>query len=306
MKEAKIDRVEKLSNEDFLNNYLKKNKPVVVTDAMSSWDLNRFQPDSLKEEFGPEFTQIYNELFDLQNISTLDSYLTSHFSKPEVDCNKYIRWYTKLKDLDFLWSDQIFESLRTSWNHPYFLPRNGMVIPFCSKNNFMDITRERYPYKGLFISGKGARTRLHRDPFNSNAILCQLYGNKHISLFSPDQAPYLMAGKEFVDLKNPDKEKFTAFSKAKPSYELTLYPKEIIFFPAGWFHAVTSTSDSISITWNFVHSSELKKLQTFIKKNPNDDQLEIVRFFLKDYISPNITTDKIAEILEIQTNENIK
>ncbi|WP_394749619.1 cupin-like domain-containing protein [Spongiimicrobium salis] len=294
----KIDKVKKLSKEDFLTNYLTKNKPVVVTDAMDDWDLNRFQPDSLKKEFGAEYTQVYNDLFDLQNVSTLESYLTSNFSKPEENCKEYIRWYTKLKDLDFLWSDDIFKKLKTSWNQPYFLPVSDTIVPYCSADNEIDITTERFPYKGLFISGKGAKTRLHRDPFNSNAILCQLYGEKQISLFSPDQAPYLMNDNEFVDIKNPNLDKFPDFPKAKPTFELTLAPNEVILFPAGWFHDVTSISDSISITWNFVHASELTNFQSFITKHPEDDQLEIVKFFLKDFLSADATPYDISKFLE--------
>lgn len=305
MADKTIDKIEKISRKDFLADYLKQNKPVVVTDAMDSWDLNRFQPDSLKAEFGSEYTQVYNDLFDLQDVSSLDSYLGSNFSKPEIDCKKYIRWYTKLKDVDFLWSDHIFERLKNSWNQPYFLPLNSMLIPFCTEDDTLDITKDRFPYKGLFISGKGARTRLHRDPFNSNAILCQLYGEKQISLFSPSQASYLMDKNEFVNIKNPDLEKFPDFSKAKPTYELTLAPKEVILFPGGWFHDVTSISDSISITWNFVHNSEFRGFESFITQNPDDDQLEIVKFFLKKIISANATSNDISKLLKAKIKERI-
>lgn len=294
----KIERVKKISKKDFFDNYLLKNTPVVITDAMDEWKIQRFQPDSLKKEFGSEYTQVYNDLFDLQNVASLENYLEANFSKPEKKVKEYVRWYTKLKDVDFLWSDFIFDKLQDAWSHPYFLPTDSLLIPPCRKNETIDITQDRFPYKGLFISGKGARTRLHRDPFNSNAVLCQFYGKKEIFLYAPDQEKYVMRGDKFVDITNPDMEKFPNFLKAKPAYHLTLSPGEIILFPAGWFHDVTSVSDSISVTWNFIHVFEFPNFQSFIKKYPQDDQLEIVRFFLKDYLQADATAETISQFLE--------
>ncbi len=300
-----IDRIQKVSKEDFLEKYIKGNKPVIVTDAMHDWDLERFQPETLKKEFGSEYTQIYNDLFDLQNIDSLENYLTANFSKPDKECKNYIRWYTQLKGVDFLWSDEIFVKLKDAWSHPYFVPKNNLLIPFIDADTDKDITEERYPYKGLFISGKGARTRLHRDPFNSNAILCQLYGKKEMLLFAPDQAEYVMNGTEFVDTKHPDLEKFPNYSKATPTYKLVLSPGEIIIFPAGWFHDVTCASDSISITWNFVHASGLKNFQSIILKNPEDDQLEIVKFFLDGQLPADADVNTISQFLEEKFSKSI-
>jgi len=294
----KIERVKKLPKEEFFTNYLLKNTPVIITDAMDNWDIKRFQPESLKKEFGSEFTQVYNDLFDLQNVASLENYLNTNFSKPEKKVKEYVRWYTKLKDVDFLWSDSIFEKLQDAWNHPYFLPKDFLLMPPCHGNQTMDITKNRFPYKGLFISGKGARTRLHRDPFNSNAVLCQFYGEKEIYLYAPDQEKYVMNEGEFVNIINPDMEKFPNFSEAEPTYHLILEPGEIILFPAGWFHDVTSVSDSISVTWNFVHAFELENFQSFIKENPEDDQLEIVRFFLKDHLPSDASVEAISLFLE--------
>lgn len=293
-----IERVEKLSKKDYLNNYILKNKPVIITDAMDNWDLKKFQPEALKKEFGNEFTQVYNDLFDLQNVATLENYLDKNFNQPEKDTKEYIRWYTKLKDVDFLWSDAIFDKLKSAWSHPYFLPNNSFLVPYSKEDKNISITECRFPYKGLFISGKGARTRLHRDPFNSNAILCQFYGEKEIYLYSPEQEKHVMNGKTFVNLADPDLDKFTSFSEAKESYHVKLSPGEIIFFPAGWFHDVTSISDSISITWNFVCFEELEAFKKYIRKHPDDDQLEIVRFFLKEYISPNTSVEDVLSFLE--------
>lgn len=293
-----IRRVEKISKEEFLQNNITGNFPIIITDAMSDWDLSRFQPSSLKKEFGSEFTQVYDDLFDLQNVASLESYLDANFNKPTVDCKNYVRWYTKLKDVDFLWSDDVFDSLKDAWSHPYFLPKDELLVPLVQEGEDKSITEFRFPYKGLFISGKGSRTRLHRDPFNSNAVLCQFYGKKDITLYAPDQAEFVMNGDDFVNIIDPDLNKFPEFPSAKVHTKITLSAGEIILFPAGWFHDVTCATDSISITWNFVHASGLEKLVAHLRKNPNDSQIEILRFFLGDQISSTSTVEDIIAVLE--------
>lgn len=300
-----IERVQNLTEDDFVNGYLKQNKPVVITDAMKNWDIKRFQPESLQKEFGDEITQIYDDLFDLQNVASLGSYLKSNFNQPQKECKQYIRWYTRLKDVDFLWSDHVFEKLVDAWSHPEFLPKNTLLIPTTTGEQPMDITKNRFPYKGLFISGKGARTRLHRDPFNSNAILCQFYGEKEVVLYAPDQAPNVMNDTEFVNIKNPDHTKFPNFSKATPACKLTLKPGEIILFPSGWFHDVTCATDSVSVTWNFIHASGFQDFRSFVLQHPEDDQLEIVRFFLGGLAPADSGINEILEILDAKFAANV-
>jgi hypothetical protein len=301
----KVERVQHLTRERFMEEFLIPGKPVIITDAMSKWDLEKFMPDHLKKEFGHYEVQVYNDLFDLQTIDPLADYLESNFGKgEEADRSRhYIRWYTKLKEVDFFWSDEIFASLAGAWQHPYFLPNSSLAVPFVPENNQANINEARFPYKGLFISGKGARTRLHRDPFNSNAVLCQFYGRKQFFLYDPSQAPYVMHNGEFVDIEAPDPDKFPDFSRASCAYEDILSPGEVILFPSGWFHDVKCLDDSISITWNFVHASGLENFCSYIGQHPADDQLEIVRFFLQGWVSEDAPAADIALFLKNKFSE---
>lgn len=292
-----IKREISLSKKEFMEKYLIPNMPVIVTDAMIGWDVKRFQPESLKKEFGDEFVQVYDDLFDLQNVKSLEEYFEKNFEKNFDDSSiEYTRWYTKFKEMDFFWSDDVFDTLKESWNTPYFLPTKSFLIPFCENGKKISSNESAFPYKGLFISGKGARTRLHKDPFNSNAILCQLYGQKEIVLYAPDQKEFVTnKNGEFINPKN--KKQHENFSKAEYTYKTVLSPKEIIFIPAGWFHDVTSITDSISITWNFVHSSESKNFYNYIKNNPRDPGMETVKYFLKYYLPKDSDVDDICNFI---------
>lgn len=293
----KVERVQKLKTEDFVKNFLVTKTPVIITDAMDSWSIEKFHPNSLIQEFGDELVQIYDNLFDLQNIDQLSSYLKDNFNRSDDNLSsEYVRWYTKLKDVDFFWSDEVFVALENYWAHPYFLPNSDFIIPYYPENKIANINQTSYPYKGLFISGKGAKTRLHKDPFGSNAILCQFYGQKKIILYSPNQQNILMNKGQFVDIENPDYSKFPDFDKSVCTYEDILNPGEIILFPSGWFHDVTCLNDSISITWNFVHRGEKNSLMKHLEDHADDDQIEIVKYFLKDHI-PNLDANDIKKFI---------
>lgn len=282
-----VTRVKNITPELFIEKCIKANQPIIVTDGMEHWDREKFTPQYLKATFGDQIVQVYNDLFDLQTIQTLSEYIDTNFDRAPEDgpAKNYMRWYTKLKEVEFYWSDKVFEALKPAWSQPYFIPDTNLVIPSNHKAAKRPINEYSYPYKGLFISGRGSRTRLHKDPFMSNAVLCQFYGQKEIYLYSPQKQASVMNGTDFVDVKNPDHAKFRNFKNTTPDYKDVLAPGEIIFFPSGWFHDVTCLSDSVSITWNFVHETQLERMTKHIAAHPEDDQLEIMQFFMDGEVS---------------------
>jgi len=297
-----INRVRNITPAEFLHNYLIANQPIIIEDGMAGWQMDKFQPQWLDKTFGDHEVQIYNDLFDLQTIDSLHNYLEENFNRSGASAEppSYVRWYTKLRNVDFYWADKVFEALSAYWSHPYFLSNAETIIPYLLPGTKADINETRYPYKGLFISGKGARTRLHKDPFGSNAILCQFNGQKKIILYAPNQEAFLMKEEAFVDVTNPDRHQFPDFDKAAPTYEDVLSPGEMVLFPGGWFHDVTCITDSISITWNFVHQQEINKLADFIKHHPDDSQLDIVRFFLSPALPIDASAEAIVHFLNAQ------
>jgi len=299
----KIERRSGLTKEQFLTDHIIANKPVIISDAMSSWDARtKWRPGYLDNKFGGQDVQIYDNLFGLMNVCTLHEYFATHFNRRDgKPSNEYVRWYTKLKELDFVWADEAFAAIREDWSHPFFLPSSGFVIPFCPEPRRLSVVDERFPYKGLFISGAGARTRLHKDPWTTDAVLCQFYGRKSLSVYSPDQCRYLQNGGEFVDPQNPDLEMFPDFPKAQPTYEDVLEPGEVLYIAGGWLHDVTSITDSISVTWNFIHSGRANAFCDFVKANPTDRELDVVRFFLRPWLGDGADAGAILEFLDKQS-----
>jgi len=268
----KIVRKPAMTPEAFIQDHLQASVPVIVTDAMRDWPaLERWSPAYLKQKCGDMEVQVYDDLFALQNIEALSDYLDSNFGKPAgTRCNRYVRAYVRFKDVDFSWADSLFDALADDWDRPAFFPRDAFILPRTPPGGERSPVTDLFPYKGLFISGGGARTRLHRDPFGTDAVLCQFYGEKRLVFYAPDAAASVMDADGYVDPQDIDTARFPAFGAIAPTFEDVLRPGEILFIPGSWFHDVTSLSDSISVTWNFVHESHAESYRREVADMRND------------------------------------
>lgn len=274
----RLERVKDLTTEVFLSEYLEKNRPVVLAGAMRNWKaLETWKPESLARRFGNEKVQIYGDLFRLAAVSTLAEYFDRYFGREDTKPGSapYVRWYCHLSEEERVpWADQAFERFRDDWARPAFFPSRSFVLPFCDPGAEVDPTRDWFPAKGLFISACGARTRLHVDPWSSDALLCQIYGRKDFVMYEPSQARFLTHAGKMVDIESPDLAAFPNFSSARPLVRDTLEPGEIVLVPAGWFHHFNSVTDSISLTWNFVHSYRLREFISYLVSRPGETELK--------------------------------
>lgn len=276
-----VARVTQLGSEEFIAEYLLKNRPVIVSDAMRDWAApKKWTPDYLANRFGNEQVQVYGDLFRLVKITSLSEYLKQYFGRSSQAVRAagsvpYVRWYSHLiGDERVPWADEVFRQLQGDWSRPYFFPANSFVLPYCGPSEDIDPSRDWFPARGLFISGQGARTRLHADPWCSDALLCQICGQKDFVMYDPAQAPYLTNGARSVDVEAPDLQVFPDFPQARPVVRDVLRPGEVLLVPAGWFHHFNSTTDSISLTWNFVHLCRLLEFLSYVAAGPSETELK--------------------------------
>jgi hypothetical protein len=277
-----IERKAEISEGDFIDGYLIGNKPLIVTNAIESWDLF-WPPTEWGRRFGEEYVQIYNDLFDLINVTKLGSFINEFMCENKANrrsgAQPYVRWYTKMKDVDFVWADEVFRHLADRWSLPTFLPDSDYLLPYSDRRRVSPVT-DPFPAKGLFISGEGARTRLHRDPWVSDAVLCQLFGQKRVVFFSPAQEHLVVRNGVTVDIDAPDLDIFGDFAGVTPVAEDVLHAGEVLFIPRGWYHHVVSLTDSVSLTWNFVHLSTGKWLLQHLMSGKYSSEREILNYFL--------------------------
>jgi hypothetical protein len=113
----------------------------------------------------------------------------------------------------------------------------------------------------LYIGGKGGKFPfVHFDSWHTHAFICQLYGTKEFTAYSPQQTPYIYVKpdrynvSQIPDLENPDYEKYPLFRRATPM-RFQLEPGEILFIPGGWWHTAKMLNPSISVSVNRANAS---------------------------------------------------
>ncbi|MET3434395.1 hypothetical protein ABIC71_003904 [Herbaspirillum seropedicae] len=120
---------------------------------------------------------------------------------------------------------------------------------------------------GLMWWGKktsnGVITKLHRD--FQISFLAQIWGEKKLQLFSPDQSDELYAAPAFnmyqlcgIDPGAPDFLRYPRFNTARP-LEVIIGPGDILMIPTGWFHCVWALTDVFSVN-RFMEEATLKDL----------------------------------------------
>jgi hypothetical protein len=297
-----------LSIADFLD-LLKANQPVIFSDAMDPWSgFKEWTPDFFRNRFGSQYVQIYGDGFDLKDVRQLAYYL-DHFFKSEPnrtgEPTPYVRWYTRLKDVNFVWADPIFKALGDQWTTPYFMPEDGYLLPFVKPGDSANPAKDLFPAKGLFISGKGAKTRLHCDPWQTDAVLFQVYGEKEWVMYPPEQGPLLCdAQGQCVDPQNPDPSRFPRFAEATPAFQFQLKPGEGILVPRGWYHQVITTTNAISLTWNFAHQKTQSTFLAYLDAQlAKGDDLEVLQFFYSKWLPKDASCQQMAQFLREQLSK---
>lgn len=96
-------------------------------------------------------------------------------------------------------------------------------------------------------------TLLHRDLATS--LLCQVFGQKLVVLFSPDQSSYLYPSQNFAfhqpsfaDPQKPDDRRFPRLREARPLLTF-LMPGEVLVIPRHWYHMVYAMNPTLSLSY---------------------------------------------------------
>ena len=248
----------------FFEDHLRLNRPLIVRGALRSWSAEPpWSLDTLTDRFGDHPVPLYDTLFSLQRVSRFADYITAHTGPAVTGIPPYLRWFTKQSRDRMPWADAAFAELATDWTMPSWLPDADYIFPRTTGS--VDAARQPFPARGLFVCGTGGRTRLHVDPWASDACLCQVTGSKRFVMYPPEAGAVLADPRSTVDLDRPDEARFPRWREAEPVLDEVLHPGDAIFIPAGWFHAATALSDSVSLTWNFVHRVHEQRFADYLR-----------------------------------------
>jgi len=132
-------------------------------------------------------------------------------------------------------------------------------VPPPEESRQEQIDNEYWELTKLFISPKGALTRLHFDNGGAHAWLSQIKGRKLFVCFSPDDGKYLHAFEGDEGLQNGSwidpldvdaTTQWPDYAKATP-YIAVVEEGETIVAPQGWWHYAVALDSSITVMRNF-------------------------------------------------------
>jgi len=269
-----VDRRANLSYQDFAAQYLYKNRPVVVTGALSRWSaLSRWTPEFFRDNFGTmKFTIDVREKAetDYKAGGSTEYTMAQFIEQVLASTDEKPAPYFRNKILY-----QLFPSLAADIEPlpPYFFP-NWLPEPYLLGN-----VRKVFNRGGqieLYIGGKGgAFPVLHYDGLASHAFLMQVYGRKQFILYAPDQEPFMypIPGQPNVSqirhVERPDLSQFPLFVRAQQT-SFVLEPGELLFIPSRWWHTTKMLTPCISVSANVVNRSNWGALTEFVcsKRTP--------------------------------------
>jgi hypothetical protein len=229
---TEIERVKTISKEDFYNNFIKKQKPVVVEQLTSDWPAyEKWNLEYIKEIAGDKIVPLYDD----RPVSYKDGFNEAH---------------ANMKMADYI---DLLNSKPT--NFRIFLYNLIQEVPIL-KNDF------HWPDMGLklvkqlpmlFFGGENSKVFMHYDIDYSNILHFHFHGKKRCVLFSPDQTPYLykipfsLISREDIDFDNPDFDKFPALKQAK-GYVTELKHGEMLYMPEGYWHYMKYQTPGFSMS----------------------------------------------------------
>ncbi len=227
-----IPRRKNLSKEDFLEEYFKPKKPVIIEDLTEKWPAyQKWNFDYFREKAGEVVVPLYDG-------KPAKGRQNSHGIAMKVPFKEYI------------------DILKKG-------PTDLRMFFFNLLQNCPDLVKDfQYPDLGvrffkklpvLFVGGEGSKVVMHYDMDLANNFHFNFVGEKKVILYPPDQTgflykvPYSIVSMEIIDMDNPDFEKYPALAKAK-GFEARLKHGDALYIPSHWWHFIKYETPCLSLT----------------------------------------------------------
>ncbi len=282
---TEIERVKTISKEDFYNQYVKKQKPVVIEQLTHDWPAyKKWKLNYIKEIAGDKNVPLYDD----RPVSHKDGFNEAHAT---------------MKMADYV---DLLESKPT--NYRIFLYNLMKEVPVL-KNDF------KWPDIGLrlvkqlpmlFFGGENSKVFIHYDIDFSNILHFHFNGKKRCILFAPDQTPYLykvphsLISREDIDFDNPDFNKFPALKHAK-GLVADLEHGEMLYMPEGYWHYMKYVTPGFSMSLRAFP----RKASNLLKAVYNITVMRYFDNFMRRYRGQNWIDYKNEQAV-VRTHKNLK
>ena len=228
----KVDRVKTISKKDFLQKYVKPQKPLVIENMIADWPaFTKWNLNYIKEVVGEKEVPLYDDrpvdYKDGFNEPHAKMKMSEYIDLLQKEPTKYrIFLYNILKEVPVLQKDFKF-------------PEIGLPI------------MKSLPM--LFFGGKDSYTFMHYDIDLANILHFHFHGKKECILFPYEEKKYLykipnsLITHESIDFSDPDLKKWPALKKAK-GYIAELEHGNVLYMPEGYWHYMKYITPGFSMS----------------------------------------------------------
>ncbi|MFD2551332.1 cupin-like domain-containing protein [Bizionia sediminis] len=227
-----IPRVKTITKADFLKQYFKPQKPVVVERFIEDWPAyTKWNLDYMSKVAGTKTVPLYDD----RPVDYKDGFNQPH---AKMKMSAYINLLKKepTKYRIFLWNIlKEVPALQQDFTYPDFGLRLIKGLPM------------------LFFGGTNSHTFMHYDIDLANIFHFHFQGNKEIVLFNQQQNKYLykvphaLITREDINFSDPDFNKWPALQHAS-GYKTILKHGEMLYIPEGYWHYMKYLTPGFSMS----------------------------------------------------------
>ena len=227
-----IDRVKRISKEDFLKRYFKPQKPVIIEQAIEDWPaIDKWSLDYMAEVAGDKEVPLYDD----RPVDYKDGFNEPH---AKMKMREYIELLktAPTRYRIFLWNVlKEIPELQKDYSMPDFGLKLMKGLPM------------------LFFGGEDSYTFMHYDIDLANIFHFHFHGKKQIILFDQQQNDYLykiphsLIVREDIDFSDPDYDKWPALKMAE-GYTGELQHGHVLYMPEGYWHYMRYITPGFSMS----------------------------------------------------------
>lgn len=232
MQLQQIDRVKTINKKDFIKNYFKPQKPVVIERFVGDWPaFKKWDLDYMAKVAGDKDVPLY----DNRPVSHEDGFNEAHAT---MKMSEYIALLKKepTKYRIFLWNIlKEVPQLQEDYSYPDFGIKLMKGLPM------------------LFFGGEDSYTFMHYDIDLANIFHFHFHGKKEVILFDQKQNDYLykiphsLITREDIDFADPDYKKWPALKQAK-GFKTHLEHGNVLYMPEGYWHYMRYLTSGFSMS----------------------------------------------------------
>lgn len=227
-----IERVSSISKKEFVERYVKPQKPLVIQTLTKDWDAySKWNLSYIKKVAGDKEVPLYDD----RPVKHDEGFNQAHAT---MSMREYI---------DLLKKEPT--------NYRIFLYNLMKEVPSLKKDF-------RFPKMGLrlikqipmlFFGGEGSKVFMHHDIDWANILHFHFEGKKQCILFPPSETkhlykvPYSLITREDIDFDNPDYNTFPALQNAN-GFICHLTHGETLYMPEGYWHYMKYETPGFSMS----------------------------------------------------------